>query len=474
MIIPIILSGGSGTRLWPLSRGSYPKQFLPLASKKSLFQETLLRVSDRNFFSEPIIICNEAHRFIAGFQSTEIGINSFRIIVEPTSKNTAPAITASVLSNNQHSDEDIFLVVSSDHLIENRSEFRSAVEKGAQICINDLIVIFGTEPSEPNTNYGYIKYSHDSKNRLVFEGFTEKPIFEKAKEFFEEKNYLWNCGIFMFKKRTFINEIKSLSPEMYDFAKASVDNAKEDLDFLRLDASNFSNCPNISIDYALLEKTRKIGLVNLKTSWSDLGTWQSVFQSKQKDDNNNVIEGDVLKYDSSESLIISEEKLTVVSGVKDLIVVNTSDVTLIATKSSYDKTMVNLILSDLSKLNRNEKTDNQKCHRPWGWYESILKHQTFQVKRLHINPKSKLSLQFHKFRSEHWVVVKGVAEVIKGKNIYRLEKGDSVFINTGETHSISNERDEELVVIEVQSGSYLGEDDIVRLEDIYGRTRSKD
>ena len=471
MIIPIILCGGSGTRLWPLSRKSYPKQFLPLSSDKTLFQESLIRVSDRTTFKAPIIICNEMHRFIVGSQSSELNVRDATILIEPTARNTAPAITAAVLSNKKYSEEDIFLVLSSDHFIEDNNKLLSAVRNGIELSRKGLIVAFGVRPSEPNENYGYIEFTQDEEDKFEFKSFIEKPKLKEAKKLFNEKKYLWNCGIFMFKKGTFINEIKSFSPEIYFSVKESLNKSTFDLDFLRLDEEIFKKCPNISIDYALLEKTKNIGVVKLASNWSDLGTWQSLYNFKKKDSNGNVIEGDVIEHNSINSLIISPNRLTVTYGIENLFVVNTSDLTFIFNRNNSSSMMINTILSDLSNQRRKEKSDSEKCYRPWGWFESLLNDCSFQVKRLHINPKSKLSLQYHMHRSEHWVVVKGIAKVYKGEDFFILKKGDSIYIPKEEKHSITNETSEELIIIEIQSGNYLGEDDIVRLEDIYGRIK---
>lgn len=469
-VIPIILSGGSGTRLWPLSRRHYPKQFLNLYSDMSMFQETLLRLKGVKGLSSPIVVCNEEHRFIVDEQLKEISINNATILLEPIGRNTAPAIAAATvqsIQNNPNSDQ-IFLVLSADHIIKNSANFKMAIDLAVENAINNRLVIFGIMPDSPNTGYGYIKSSNniDSGVKKV-EKFVEKPSFKVAKSYLQEGNYLWNSGMFVFSAKTLIEEYKKYSNAILKCAENSVKKAVKDLNFVRLDADSFIACPSDSIDYALLEKSNNSYVIPIDVGWNDIGSWPALFNIEEKDTNKNVIKGDVFAHKTSRSYISSSNRLIATIGLSDLIIIDTPDATLISSKD--DAHEVKNLVENINKSKRQEGFFHRKVYRPWGWYDSIEKGLHFQVKRLHINPGAKLSLQMHYKRAEHWVVVMGIATVTNGENQLTLHKGQSTYIPIETKHSLQNLEKTPLEIIEVQSGVYLEEDDIVRFEDIYGR-----
>ena len=472
MITPIILAGGSGTRLWPLSRGSYPKQFLNFFGDKSLFQNTLRRVKNSKIFTLPIVICNDDYRFIVAQQCHEIGIDNPKIILEPVGRNTAPALSVALASHDDKSDNGLYLVLSSDHFIDDDKKFIESIEDAILPSSEGKIVTFGAKPTAPNVNYGYIECKNSLGKYLEVKKFTEKPSLEIAKKFIKKENYYWNCGIFMFSKEAFVNEINKHNSEIYKLSRKAYKNSTVDLDFIRLDQEVFQSIENISFDNAVLEKSRNISMVQIKSKWHDLGTWDSIYELSHKDSSGNAIEGSAFIEKSHNCHIISNEKLIVGFGLENLHIISTDDVVMIAKMGSLEREAFNKIFRKLKQESRKEKDFGTKIFRPWGWFKIILTGKNFQVKTLNINPKSKLSLQTHEFRSEHWVVVDGSAKVFKGDVMLNLEVGDSVFIPKQVKHSIENNSDDNLEIIEVQSGSYLGEDDIVRYEDIYNRLNS--
>ena len=467
-ITPIILCGGSGTRLWPLSRKQHPKQYLPLISDNTMLQETILRLRGLDNLTDPIIVCNAEHRFLAAEQCQQIDITSPTILLEPVGRNTAPAIAAAALQSLKKTDNASLLILSADHDIQDVEAFHRAIIIASQQAQGGKLTTFGVVPTGANTRYGYIKASQEAiDGAYKVEAFVEKPDLKTAERYFEKGNYLWNSGMFMFKAETFISELTTHSPEIITSVNNAINNAKYDLDFIRLSKQAFELSPSDSIDYALMEKSNNVVVVPLDARWSDIGAWQALYDIGKKDVNGNVFKGDVIAKDTTNTYIIANHHMVATIGVDNLIVVDTHDATFIATQDKAQE--VKSIVESLKAKGRDEGIKNRKVYRPWGWYDSIEIGSFFQVKRLHINPGAKLSLQMHYKRAEHWVVVSGTATVIKEEEISVLKAGESTYIPIGTTHSLENKTKEQLEIIEVQSGAYLGEDDIVRFEDIYGR-----
>jgi len=468
MIIPVILSGGSGTRLWPLSRKQYPKQYLPLVGDNTMLQETILRLNGLDNLADPIIVCNADHRFLVAEQCQHIDIASPTILLEPVGRNTAPAIAAAALQSLKQTDDAVLLVLSADHVIQDVEVFHQAINIACQQAQEGKLATFGIVPTDANTGYGYIKSSVDSNNGAhKVEEFVEKPDLETAQTYLEQGNYLWNSGMFMFKATTLIDELTTHSPEIVTSVNDAVNNAEQDLDFIRLDKTAFESSPSDSIDYALMEKSDNVVVVPLDAGWNDIGSWSALHDIGTKDANGNVIKGDVFMQDTTNTYIHANGHMIATIGVQDLIIVDTPNATLISTKDKSQE--VKNIVEQLQRQDREEQSCHRKVYRPWGWYDSIEMGKHFQVKRLHVNPGAKLSLQMHHKRAEHWVVVSGIATAINGKEMLILTEGESTYIPIGTTHALENHTDEILEIIEVQSGTYLGEDDIVRFEDIYGR-----
>jgi len=467
------LCGGIGTRLWPLSRKSFPKQFLSISSfnKKSLLQNTQKRIEGIDNLIEPILICNKDHRFVVAEQMREIDINPHSILLEPFGRNTAPAILLAALKSLEIEDNPHLLILSADHQIHNDIKFRDLIEIGVSYSEKDKLVTFGVIPRSPEIGYGYIK-SEKPFNLQNIEGiniskFIEKPNLETAKELIKDKSYTWNSGIFLFKAKTIINEIKDLNLEIYEACRKTFENSIMDLDFQRLDEKSFEFCPDISIDIAVMEKTNKGIVLPLDAQWSDIGSWKSVWENSRKDINGNVEKGNVLTQNTENCYLHSEKKLLVTLGIKDLVIINTDDATLVADKNQSEN--IKDIVSELQIRNIKEADSHKKGFRPWGFFISILEDKRWQVKIIHVNPGAKLSLQMHHHRAEHWVVVKGTAQVeIDGKKQI-LSENESTYIPLGSKHRLSNLGKIPLELIEVQSGSYVDEDDIVRFEDLYGR-----
>ena len=467
-VIPVILSGGSGTRLWPLSRKDRPKQYLSFMGKNTMLQETILRLEGLDNLASPIIICNKDHRFIVAEQCKEINITNPTIILEPVGRNTAPAIAAAAFQSIIQSDNSILIILPADHIIQDVEKFQKSVKLAIKQAKDGKLVTFGVVPKFAHTGFGYIKLSGEtSKGVFNVEEFVEKPDLQTAQLFIEKGNFLWNCGIFMFQAKTLIDELTIHSSEIVKSVKESLDNAIKDLGFIHLEQQSFASSPSDSIDYVLMEKSSNVVVVPLDFNWSDIGSWSALHEIGENDNNGNVIQGDVFTVETSNSYINSSHHLLATIGIKNLVIVGTPNVTLIATKNKAHE--INKILDQLEQQNRNEQYFHRKVYRPWGWFDSIEFGENFQVKRLHINSKSKLSLQKHQYRAEHWVVVIGTATVINGKDELTLNKGESTYIPLGVKHSLENKTKNPLEIIEVQSGSYLSEDDITRYEDIYGR-----
>jgi len=470
-IVPVILSGGSGTRLWPLSRKQCPKPYLPLVNHNTMLQETVLRLEGIDNLESPVIVCNVDHRFLVAEQCQQIGIENPVILLEPVGRNTAPAIAAAALHTLKSMDNAILLVLSADHVIQDIPAFHQAINIASQQAQKDKLVTFGVVPVEANTDYGYIKSSkNDDNGAYLAEEFVEKPDFKTAQAYLEQGNYFWNSGMFMFRADKLISELTTYSHNIVESANRSIDNAEEDLDFIRLNKLAFESSPSDSIDYALMEKSNKVAVVPLDAGWSDIGSWPALYDIGIKDVDGNVVHGDVITQNTSDTYINANHHMVAAIGVENLIIVDTPDATLVASKDKAQE--VKAIVESLQTNKRYESASHRKVYRPWGWFDSIESGVNFQVKRLHVNPGAKLSLQKHHKRAEHWVVVNGTATVTNGDQVLTLNKGESTYISTGVIHALENKTNFPLEIIEVQSGSYLGEDDIVRFEDIYGRTEN--
>jgi mannose-1-phosphate guanylyltransferase/mannose-6-phosphate isomerase len=467
-IVPVILSGGSGTRLWPLSRKQHPKQYLPLAGDNTMLQETILRLSGLDNLADPIIICNADHRFLVAEQCQQIDIINPTILLEPVGRNTAPAIAAAALQCIKDSDNAVLLVLSADHVIQDVEAFHQAINIASNQAQESRLVTFGIVPTDANTGYGYIKSSKNNADGAhKVEEFVEKPDLKTAESYLEQGNYLWNSGMFMFKADTLINELTTHSPDIVTSVSDAVNNAVQDLDFTRLEKQAFESSPSDSIDYALMEKSDNVVVVPLDAQWNDIGSWFALYDIGTKDSNGNVIQGDVFTEETTNTYINANHHMVAVIGVDNLIVIDTPDATFIATQDKAQE--VKGVVESLQANGRDEGGAHRKVYRPWGWYDSIESGKHFQVKHLHVNPGAKLSLQMHHKRAEHWVVVSGIATVINGEDVLTLAEGESTYITIGTKHSLENKSGEPLEIIEVQSGVYLGEDDIVRFEDVYGR-----
>ncbi len=478
MIIPVILSGGSGTRLWPLSRKAYPKQFLELIDDENLFKKTLSRVIRREGFGAPIIVCNKDHRFLVAENLEEENIKPQSIILEPNGRNTAPAITiASIeaMKGKNEKTDDVLLIMPSDHLIRDVDGFIDTVREGEKLAKKDYFITFGIVPGHAETGYGYIEKG-DSINDVAFDikRFTEKPDKETAEKFVNSGNFFWNSGMCMFKPSEYLRAIKEFESGMFESCYASYDNAVKDLDFVRLEEENFTKCNDISIDYAVMERARNIAVIPMDVGWDDIGSWRSIADNCGeicgKDENGNVVDGDVIVHNTKDCYIKSRAGLVATVGVKDLIIVNLKDVTLVADIKNVQD--VKKIVEVLKKAGRTEHIFHTKVYRPWGSYEAMDEMEGFKVKRLSVKVGAKLSLQSHKKRSEHWVVVKGTATIVLGDKELVLGEDESIYIPKGTKHRLVNNGNEPLEVIEVQTGDYLGEDDIERYEDVYGRETS--
>lgn len=466
MIIPIILAGGSGTRLWPLSRKLQPKQFISLINETSLFQDTLLRLPKEAL--DPIVICNEDHRFLVAEQAREINVNLNSIILEPIGKNTAPAIALAAIKVLKDFENPILIVLAADHKIENTNAFHDAIKTAHKLAENNKLVTFGIIPESAETGYGYIETEKkDKAEYFEIKSFVEKPNKKNAIKFLNSGNYFWNSGMFMFNASIYLSELNKFEPEILSSCKKSLNNEYKDLEFLRIDKTEFSKSPNQSIDYAVMEKTNKAKVVPLDAGWSDVGSWDALMHSKIKDSLGNVVEGDVTLDNVKNSYLHSSSRLIAASNIEDLIVIDTQDALLVTTRDN--SLNIKNIVKRLKENKRTEAENHRKVYRPWGYYDSIDIGQNFQVKRILVNPGAKLSLQKHLYRSEHWVVVRGIAKITRGDEIFYLKENQSTYISQGEKHRLENTEKYPLEIIEVQTGNYLGEDDIVRLKDDYQR-----
>jgi mannose-1-phosphate guanylyltransferase/mannose-1-phosphate guanylyltransferase/mannose-6-phosphate isomerase len=470
-IHPAILCGGSGTRLWPLSRRTHPKQLLSLLEPMTLLQVTARRFADTERFSAPIALCSEAYRFIIGEQIRGAGMSPGAIILEPEGRNTAPAAAVASLWALRQDPEAIVLLSPSDHVIGDQAAFQTALDLAVETAKRTgALVTFGVRPDKPETGYGYIEAGEPlpgADGVLSVRRFVEKPDAATARGYVDGGRHLWNSGLFLFRAADFLAELKRLEPAMLAACEAAVAKASTDLDFVRLDAASFGASPSNSIDYAVMEKTDRAAVIPVSMGWSDVGSWAALRDVADKDAAGNAIWGDVIAIDTSNSLVRSEGPLVVTYGLDNLVVVATKDAVLVSTaEAAHD---LKQVVSRLDGLKREETESHSRVFRPWGWFETMDLGTGFKVKRIAVKPGQRLSLQSHRHRAEHWVVVSGTAEVTCGDRVMTLNANESTYIPAGTTHRLGNAGDSELQIIEVQSGGYLGEDDIVRFDDIYGR-----
>jgi len=476
-IIPVILSGGSGSRLWPLSRKQYPKQYLPLAEGNTMFQATLQRLKGVKNLADPIVVCNVEHRFLVAEQLHELGIKNPVILLEPVGKNTAPAIAAAAHYIIKYSVPlSQMLILPADHVIQDIPAFHRSIQTASKQAENGKLVTFGIIPIHPHTGYGYIKTKISSSSleegwdwgkAEKIDKFKEKPNLQTAEQYLKEGNYLWNSGMFLFQAGHLLKEMTIYAQDIVETTQQSIENAVTDIDFIRLDKKSFIATSSDSIDYSLMEKTDQAVVVPLDAGWNDVGSWTALYEIGNKDQNNNVIKGDVITMDTTNSYIYADHHMITAIGVENLIIVDTADATLITTKEQAQR--VKSIVEQLQQQDRCEEQLHRKVYRPWGWYDSIEKESCFQVKRICVKPGASLSLQKHYHRAEHWIVVSGTAKITNGNKTELLDKNQSTYIPIGVLHRLENPGKLPLEMIEVQSGSYLSEDDIERYEDNYGR-----
>lgn len=471
IIAPVLLSGGSGTRLWPVSRTLSPKQLLPMTGTQTMLQETARRFAGHPAFSAPLLVCNEEHRFIAAAQLQAAGTHPMAIILEPEGRNTAPAAAVAALVLQDRAPSHLMLLAASDHVIDDVAGLHAALELGAVAASRGYLVTFGIQPSRPETGYGYIRAGAEIgavPGAYSVAKFVEKPDRATAERFVSEGSYLWNASLFLFAPEVYLSELERHAPKVLAQAKEALSKAKPDLDFVRLDKEAFAASPSISIDYAVMEHTGKAAVVPADIGWSDVGSWSVLWERGAKDANGNVIVGDAIAEEASGNLIRSEERLVAALGVENLVIVETRDAVLVAAKNR-DQDVKNVV-ARLKSAGRGEASQHLRVHRPWGFYETLHMAPGTQVKLIEVNPGAALSLQYHHKRAEHWVVVSGEAGVVRGDEHIVLRENESTFIPIGMKHRLENTTAKPLRLIEVQVGTYLGEDDIVRLEDRYRRT----
>ena len=469
-IYPVILSGGAGTRLWPLSRAVLPKQLLPLVADKTMLQDTALRVTNWPELMAPLVVCGNDHRFMVAEQLREVGITPLGILLEPVGRNTAPAVAAAAHHLQQIDPEAVMLVLPADHVIENIPAFREAVERATRLVAAGKLATFGIVPKTPETGYGYIRRGEpvaDCSDCYNVARFVEKPDAATAEGFVAEGTYYWNSGMFMFGAARYLQELEEHAPAIATAANQAMDAAYRDLDFCRLDETAFSACPSDSIDYAVMEHTHDAAVVPADIGWNDVGSWSALWETQPKDSNGNAQRVDVYLDGVKNSLVRAESRIVAVVGLEDIVVVETQDAVLVTSKSQVQR--VKQVVEHLKSKERTEHLHHTKVYRPWGHYEGIDAGDRFQVKRITVKPGEKLSLQMHHHRAEHWVVVSGTARVTCGDTVSLLSENESTYIPIGMNHRLENPGKLPLHIIEVQSGSYLGEDDIVRFEDIYKR-----
>ncbi|MBK1717629.1 mannose-1-phosphate guanylyltransferase/mannose-6-phosphate isomerase [Thiocystis violacea] len=496
LLQPVILSGGSGTRLWPLSREAYPKQFLPLTSEHTMLQETVRRIDGLSAEHprlaigqlDPLVVCNDSHRFLVAEQLRLIGRRPARIVLEPKGRNTAPALTLAALAASGPGEDPVLLVMPADHVIRNEPGFRAAVADAYAIASEGSVVTFGIVPGKPETGYGYIRQGQAlrmeglSGSAYALDGFVEKPDVETARRYLSTGEYLWNSGIFVLRASVWLDLLERFRPDIAQAVAKAFDSAQLDGDFLRLDPDLFGACPSDSIDYAVMERLSAAAqsgdaadfpravVVPLDVGWSDVGAWSALWEVREQDATGNVLDGDAFVHNANDNLLVAKHRMLAVIGVNNLIVVETPDAVLVTSKEAAQD--VKAVTQFLQSQQRDEHRHHQRVHRPWGSYESIGQGSRYQVKRLVVKPGESLSLQMHHHRAEHWVVVSGTARVACDDKTFLLTENQSTYIPVGATHRLENPGSIPLELIEVQSGSYLGEDDIVRFEDRYNRDQS--
>lgn len=466
-IYPIIMAGGSGSRLWPLSRVLYPKQFLKLDGEFTMLQQTINRL-DNLPCTAPLVICNEEHRFIVAEQLRSLNKLSNNIILEPVGRNTAPAVALAAFSAINSGHDPLLLVLAADHIIRNPLAFQDAVRSAIPLAEADHLVTFGIVPQAPETGYGYIRRGDKlSGESFRVAQFVEKPDLETAKQYLASGDFYWNSGMFLFKASRYLAELQKFRPDIYQVCHASLSTTAPDMDFIRVDKAIFSGCPDESIDYAVMEKTDSAVVVAMDAGWNDVGSWSSLWDISAKDDVENVLQGDVISIDSNRNYIFAETSLVATVGVDDLVVIQTPDAVLVSTRDRVQD--VKKIVEKIKKSGRSEHFAHRDVYRPWGMLSAIDGGDRYQVKRITVKPGEKLSLQLHHNRAEHWIVVHGTAQVTKNDEVFLLTENQSVYIPVGMKHSLENPGKIPLELIEVRSGAYLEEDDIVRFEDRYGR-----
>jgi len=467
LLIPVILSGGAGTRLWPLSREMYPKQLLALAGKLTMLQDTVTRLAGIAGAQPPIIVCNEAHRFTVAEQLRTLGVQASAILLEPAGRNTAPAVALAAFKAQQLDPDATIVVAPADHVIRMLRVFQTAAETAAALAEEGKLVTFGIVAHAPETGYGYIRRSEGAGPAYPVAQFIEKPPLDMATQFVASGDYYWNSGMFVFKAARYLAELAVYAPDILEASQAAFAAAKSDLDFSRIDKTEFEKCRSESIDYAVMEKTRDAVVLPLDAGWSDVGSWSSLFDALPADEEGNVLQGDVMVHDTHDCYVHSTSRLVAAVGMDDHIIVETKDAVLVAPKERVQD--VKELVTMIKKAGRSESAWHREVFRPWGSYDSIDNGDRFQVKRLSVKPGGVLSLQMHHHRAEHWIVVQGTARITCNDKTFLLSENESTYIPIGATHRIENPGKVPLRIVEVQSGSYLGEDDIVRFEDNYGR-----
>ncbi len=474
MLVPVILAGGIGSRLWPLSRGLLPKQFIQFPDQQgSLFQNTLTRLNGLAGLAAPLVVCNEEHRFLVAEQLRQLDSAKGVILLEPCGRNTAPAVAVAALQALRSDTEALLLVLPADHLIGNVQVLQAAIREGAQLALAGNLVTFGIVPSIPETGYGYIRTAEKLSSRSASKvaEFVEKPDLQTAEKYVQSGQYLWNSGMFMFTAARYLEELARHAPDILEQCQRSFDAMTQDTEFLRLPATLFADCRSESIDYAVMEKTSAAVVVPLDANWNDLGTWSALFDTGKKDADNNVCNGDVLLADVSNSYVHARSRLVAVVGLKDTVVVETSDAVLVVARDKVQD--VKQIVTRLQQMGRKEHSSHDLVYRPWGSYESLVNAEGYQVKHIVVKPGAAISLQLHHHRSEHWTVIRGAATITRDEEVFVLETNASTFIPVGCKHRLENRGLVPVEIIEVQVGDYLGEDDIVRFDDIYGRVPAK-
>ena len=473
MITPVVLSGGSGTRLWPLSRKAHPKQLLPLLNETSLLEDTINRLQGLDDVGKTMIICNEDYRFMVAEQAHSTSLDTSAIILEPVGRNTAPAIALAAFNALEKDENAVLLVLPADHDIQDVNAFHQAISIGLEQALKNQFVTFGIVPNTPETGYGYIKSADkvDVNKVSKIEKFVEKPDSETATQYLKEGGYYWNSGMFVFKAEEYLNALKEFAPEIYSASQKAIDAAVRDMDFIRIGAEEFQQCPSDSIDYAVMEKVSNAVVIPVDIGWSDVGSWSALHEIGEQDENNNILIGDTKSISTKNSYVRAEHKLVTTLGVENLIIVDTDDALLVADKSRVQD--IKEIVEALSAENREEVVLHKRVCRPWGCYQGIDHSDRFQAKRITVNPGAILSLQLHHHRAEHWIIVNGTAKVTKGEETFILSENESTYIPLGTKHRLENIGKIPLELIEVQTGSYLGEDDIVRFDDVYGREGTK-